>query len=412
MLVIFLLAGFGCKSSTTSSTNVTTGGNGAGNGNTTTTFQKGTDWSVTADSGMGSLVDLFVGKFYNNSVGYPDIVLLTSTGAYVYKNKIPSSLNGWDTSLGQISGTEASYTAGTAVDLSLSSDDVLDLVLYRQSPARFEVYINDGKASFSSSSEAITASSNSIAAADFKDRSSNTSKNNLHFLTSSSTGNNQLFDIKNKTIQTPFIQTAVTISTGFKALSADLNGDGYVDFVLVPSNGSSKITLLKNSSDSSFTEDTTTISRSSSNTVRDALLGDFNRDGLDDLLLATSAGFELYVNESTTNTLAFSSHDISFDTSITDEISMVYANLTEDTYYDLIVARDEKDSVFFAATSDYNFKDITSTAFSPSDLSSDTTMVRVADVDQDRVNDIIMSDANGDITTFFNQASDSTDADP
>lgn len=389
--------------------------NGTGAGSTTTSFQKGGgSWSI---SGSASARRLYAGQFFADTTTYPDLAVVTDTGIFLYDNLIASNSIGWGTSTGRISSTvNIDYSATSVVDFDLDTNALLDFFVY--SAAGFKALKNAGSGNFTTSSSLPGGlSTNWLQPASFKNRSSSTGENSLWLFSSASSASGQRYV---KLIDNEFVgglqaysQAAVT--SGVKVLSADLNADSYIDFVLIPSDGSSAIQVMENSEDATFIERSSVFSRLTSNSIRDAVLQDFNGDGLPDLLLATSAGFELQMNESNASLIDFteSSSDLTFGIASvpTDVSRMEYVNLTEDSLFDLFLVRSDGSVLLLVGTSAFSFMDITSTALSSAELPTNIIDFAIKDIDRDRVNDVVLVTSTGDVSTFFNLADDSSDVD-
>lgn len=392
--------------------------NGTGTGNTTTSFQKGTgSWSITPISGAGSASRLYAGQFFADTTTYPDLAVVTDTGIFLYDNLIASNSIGWGSSTGRIASTlNVDYQATSVLDFDLDTNGLLDFFVY--SAAGFTALKNAGSGNFTTSSSLPGGlSTNWLQAAGFKDRSSLAGKNRLWIFSSASSASGQRYVKLTDNEFVGGLQTysQAAVSSGVKVLSADLNADSYVDFILIPSSGSSAVQVMENSEDSTFIERTSVFSRLTSNAILDAVLQDFNSDGLPDLLLATSAGFELHINESNASLIDFteSTSDLAFgiDALPTDVSRMEAVNLTEDSFLDLFLARTDGSVLLLSGVSEFSFQDITSTALSSAELPANVVDFAIRDIDRDRVNDIVLVTSAGNVSTFFNLADDSSDVD-
>ena len=402
-----------------SGTNSSSGGStGSGDGDTTTSFQLVTTWSVDISAispGQGNLVDAFAGEFVNDATDYPDLVLLTQSGAYLVQNKLSTSNNGWFAP-SRIEGTETAYSAGLAFDFDLSSSSTLDLLLFRNSPASFQIFKNSGTGVFSlESTQSRVVNAVSMAVAPYKTRSA--SNNKLNILSADESNSHQAFLVSSDAIQSGSLRNVgVSVLGGLKSLSADLNGDNFQDLLLVPSDGAQDIMIFKNIDDdvANFTEVLNAFSRPNSSDIRDAVLADFNADGYADLLLATASGLELHLNTTSNGSMEFTySTALNLgETAPTTAIQLLYANFTEDAFYDLLVLRSGSAApILYAGTASLTFRNITSTAFDVSTLPLNAVKALSVDVDQDNVNDIILLNEAGDILVYFNTATDSSDVD-
>lgn len=393
-----------------------------GNGSVTTTFQMGGDmWQIQANRGQGQSLNLLFGQFSADNTAYPDLVLLAKTGAYYYKNNLPAN-SGWDTRIGHIDSTVGkTYTAALAMNVDLDSNNTDDLILYSDSIGRIEILLNQGNDNFTLGPlKAFTVNVSWMCAAPFRDRSA--SKNNFHLLAvSGSQGPHRLFRVVNGNFDANEGKNiGDNITSAVKCFSADINSDGYYDFVIIPSASNLRPVFFVNDKDEVFNMVNANIVRpGSAGSVSEAVIGDFDADGAVDLLLATSKGFELYLNQSKEDEIAFQYQaNAHFNPNSTDVIWMEYGDLTEDSNFDLIVARKGKAPILYSNLGDLNFTDITTNAFGTqldsafgANSAGSITQVHIHDINKDRVNDVIVVNANGDIAVYFNQAKDSNDAD-
>lgn len=404
-------------------------GNGSGNGSTVTSFVKGDgDWSVSPISGQGTTNLLLGGKTRSVTGFYPDLVVLTTTGAYLLTNKITSNALGWNQSYGRITGTEGGTSTGALLDLDLVGDSAkdqnLDLAIFLNSPKQFKIFTSNGDASFSNETpnRSFTSSVAWMSFADFADRAKDTAdstgKNRLWLAAASSSSVHSRFSVLDSTVSSGSeVNFGNSVSSAIRTLSADFDHDDDGDFILIPSTGNT-FSVLTNSNDQSFTESigSSVIPRTPTSAIYDAVLGDVDRDGYVDLILSTASGIEIFINISdSAGSIKFQERtsSVAISDEPTDAQLIVYQDFTEDSVNDLVLISASDGLRFFSGTSEsgFTFNEITSTAFNTSELQSDLVQVIGLDVDRDRVPDLVMIDSAGNMDTFFNNADDSSDTD-
>jgi len=187
---------------------------------------------------------------------------------------------------------------------------------------------------------------------------------------------------------------------GARVLAGELNGDTFVDFILVPASGNIDVQIYKNASDASIGFQAA-INRTPTTAIQDSTLVNLVGDANLDLLLATSAGVELYENK---GNFSFTVNATLTPTSLSVSATRIIAtDLTYDGTVDLFMSRSGSTSVFYSQTGTLTFSDITSTAFGSSSLTSGPIKIYAADIDSDNVLDIVELFSTGAVTVHINQ---------
>jgi hypothetical protein len=398
LVLIALNAGamMGCKAQGNSSAN--------SNESTTTTFQTPSDTpdlQIAAIGGQGDATELLIGKFTNDV--YPDIVELTSSGAYFYKNDGGS---GWIAPV-QIPDTAVQpYTVGFAADLDGDAHSTLDLVLATTSGSKQLIFLkNDGSGTFTQQASTLPIAGDIVTSLRFLPKVSNAS---LGFIVAAASAGGH-FTSQISTALTFGARTAlvstIAPSDGIKILTGDLNDDSYTDFILVPSLGTEDVEVFKNTTDSSVAS-VTTVARAATTNILDSSLVNLAGSTLSDLVLATTAGIELHTNTHD------ASHAFRFEASTTltpstlDVVakSFVAADFTMDTLKDFFFVRNSGGtSLFYSQSAALSFTDTTSNAFG-SGLTAGPIKTYQIDVDGNGVPDLIELYLTGKITLHYNDA--------
>lgn len=370
-----------------------------GTGSTTVTFENTADLQIAAESGIGAGNALVIGRFSNDSLN--DIVLLTqSSGALYYKNA-----NGSWNSPAAITATNAqNLTVG--VGANLDSGTLIDLIVDGPS-IQPSIVLNggaDGGSFGSSTTFAPTGGSEPTAITYFRKSASATqgfavvaTSNTNHFYADQSAGT--------WGSETTTSGSAVSNETGVKVLGGDIDGDGRSDFALIPRTGTNSVEFWKNSADSSFTNVGTLTARSRTATINDATLTDMNDDGKPDLILATTAGLELYVNASTSGTISFTVSTTLTPSEIsTNATTIVVADFTGDENPDIFLTRSGAKGILFSNNGSLVFSNISTGSFGTDSalLVSDPVRAYAADINNDGAIDLIELSSTGAITVHKN----------
>ncbi|MBN8555649.1 MAG: VCBS repeat-containing protein [Deltaproteobacteria bacterium] len=381
----------GCKA-----TNRTSGDNG----DIITTFNNTTGLQISAISGQATSRDLLIGKFTNDI--YPDVVELTDQGAFFIKNNSGASWTVPANSTLAIAATSAqAFTHGIARDLD--GDGILDLVLYKT--GEMIMLINDGNGSFSETTNTTSTLGTMISMA-FAPKAADAKTGFI--MGAISGGNHFVQEVTSASAFGTYTTNAFlggTIINPIKVVAADMNHDGYTDFVMVPSAQSETVQIFKNTTDTSIVMDTQ-FSRVPNTTVSDATTSVLTRTNYPDLILTTSAGVELYKN-TTTAALDFEQSTVlkpSTLSAVAD--TFVFADFTMDGLKDFFFTRSSAKSLFYTQTSSLVFSDITTTAFgaTTSLLTAGPVRAYEADIDGNGVTDLLELYATGQIVVHMNQA--------
>lgn len=367
-------------------------------GSTTVTFTKSTDLGISYSS---TATELLFGKFTTDS--YPDVVLLSNLGADYYKNVSGTS---WQARVNLDTGT--AFTHGVALNLSTSdSNNLADLVL-SSSTGLYTLMNTGASGGFASStiSSVFALSAQPV--------------QSLAYVTTSTTGTGfaivgssaSQHSWVGQTNGTLAVETAASgsdaglLESGVKVFTADINGDGKNDFVLIPRTGSVPIEFWINSADTSFTINGVTISPASTHTIQAATVADVNGDGKPDIVLATDAGLELYLNSTaSTSSISFTT-STALDDFTGDFSAVVVADFTGNGKADIFAAKTSSTGILLSqtASSPLTFRNITSTSFG-SDLPSGPIRVYAVDLDNDGKIDLVELKSDGTVTTHLNSGS-------
>ena len=379
-------------------------GGSSSNGDIVTTFENTSGLQISAISGQGTARDLLVGKFTNDI--YPDIIELTDSGAFFIKNNLANStVTSWivpSNSTQAIAATSAqAFTNGIAKDLD--GDGILDLVLYKT--GKMIILINDGSGNFSETTNTTSTTGTMISMA-FAPKAADAKKG--YIMGAISGGSHFAQEITSSTsfgslINNGFLNGSIT--GPIKVLAADMDHDGYTDFVMVASAQSEPVQIFKNTSDTSFTLDTQ-FSRTPNTTVSDATAVVLTRTNYPDLILSTSAGVELYKN-TTTSAFNFTESTVLKPSALSVAAStFVFADFTMDGLKDFFFTRSSAKSLFYSQTSTLSFSNITTTAFGTNSslLTADPVRAYEADIDGNGVPDLLELYATGQIVVHMNQA--------
>lgn len=357
-------------------------------GNTTTTFQDPTNLQISANSTSGTPRQLVIGDFNGDS--YPDIVLLTDSGALLYINKAGSA---WASPVDLSATLSQPYKVGTS--------DGADIITYRHG-SYLSLLTNSGAGTFTETSLTTTPTLFPISVAYAPSKS--TSKHGFIFAAAGATGSH-FTTLRSGTTLGPSMTTinsSILAGNSVKVLAGDIDSDSYVDFALIPSSaGGVVVELYKNNADNSIDSSPTgTIARNGNSTVRDAVLADLNGDSKLDLLLATTSGLEFYQGDSKFTGFTFSS-SFSPQSFSVPPTSLVAVDVTGDAGVDLFMSTSGATSALYTKTGDQSFSDITSTAFG-SLLTKNTIAVYTADIDQNGYPDLVELKSDKTIAVHIN----------
>ncbi len=371
-------------------------------GSTSTSFTRPSGLQVAADSSLGVAHGLIIGRF--NDDDYNDIVMLTSSGAYLYLNQLGSS---WVRSA--VAGTESlNIEAGDKGDIDVGdegnsnadSSGVDDLILSQQN-SNVHLLQNDGSGNFTVRSSYPSIEDVSGLAYATKAAASAGTKGFAFVGLNSSTHyalrqSDLLWD------PSPFDVTLAQPLAGaanVRVGRGDFNQDSVTDFLLVPTVGNLNLLAIKNTTDTSLSLGAT-ITRSLTDGISGFAIADINSDSRPDILLATTAGLELLL---ATDSFVWESSDLVNPTNFsTIGNSVAVADFTGDGNADIYLGRSAGSGELYSQTGSLIFQDITSAAFGSSSQGSTSFRVYAADLNNDSEMDIIELSSAGRINVHIN----------
>ncbi len=372
----------GCK--------VNTDDSGDLGGTDSTTFKKPSALQLAAPSGYPAATKLLTGNF--NGDDYQDLVMLTESGVLVYLAQNGSS---WQSAQLISETASARYSEGIAEDLDFDSSANLDLILFKQ-PTQAQIFLNNGDGTFTSRVVfPRSALLNSLAYAPAK--GTNKKQGLIYFATNLT--NHSAVQQSDFVFGSDISLDNADISSPLKALSGDINGDGYNDIVVVPSSGAEKIQIYQNTNDATFSL-ATTLTRNYTQAPLDAALVDMNKDGKKDLLISSSRGIELYLGDGSFTGFTLSSA-LNPSTVSVAATSFTVGDFTGDGKEDLFMARSST-SLLYTQSNSLAFSNITDTAFSTGNLASGTNKVYSADIDGNGVLDLLELKTDGSVAVHIN----------
>lgn len=360
-----------------------------GNGNSSAKSVKFTDkpvWKIQPLPGQSDALEILVGPFDFDS--YPDLVLVTETGSYFYRN---DAGKGWKprTTIAAFSIGTPTYVLGTNL---ISKGGIWDLIAYFES-SHVGILKNLAKVS-----DANTLGTFSLQSSLFKNAQVNSMAYGSGIFAATSSIGNHFYATVNASGNFVGGGTAWTAEgSGKKVLSRPLDGDSRSDFVYIPENGNVGIEVYRNVDGTSL-EKKFEVVRSQTSDYRDAALANLSGDARWDLLVATDTGFEFFQGEP----------DFKFqETNLTAPLSLkakrfVLAPITADSTLDIFAATDGK-SVLYSQVSPLLFQNVSSVAFGGSTQFEDAIWVSVADLNQDGKLDLLELFIDGTILVHMNE---------
>ncbi len=375
-----------------------------GSGSTSTSFVAEAGFQLGNIAGAGDATQIFAGKFTNDV--FPDVVVLTKAGgAYFYEN---NDGTGWNSRVSITITQGENYSAGVARDLDL--DGLLDLALFLQS-TQLHTLRSNGDGTFSNFTTFNLAgissgrTVNAMAMAPFVYASdADPARNKAWIFAATSLGEsfyaNQSLGNWTAGSLTSFSGTDYQPEDGTRVVATDFGGDNYQDFALMSRSAGRPIYLIRNTTDTSFSS-VNTISPPSSATNSDLISIDLEGDTKQDLLLATSSGLQLYVNEGDYNFTE--STKLRPATLGVNAISVLAADFTQDRNVDFFLTRDGANSVFYSQVNELIFENQSSEAFQTGALAESGVMAASADLDNDGDLDILELFLDGSVNVYINQ---------
>jgi len=369
---------------------------------TTYTFTSSTDYSF---AGTGTYNKSFSTSLPAATAA--SIFSLTQTGVLVAASRIEDNASGFTvpSTLGQ--PADGSYTAGYS---AASSSTKRELILFRSTNSNLELYAatrasTSAAVSFSKKTTLPSQSTGVVSMAETGDGEYIllvSGSGTTHKVLKRGFSGSSLAD----TFSVTTSAVGSTISTGVKALSANLNNSSdsgndrnEYEFILV---GSSTVRVLTPDGNGLYV-DSAAITRSSTATIKDAALVNWDGDQYPDLILLTLGGIEFYKNQSTAGgAVAFAAGTNLLDTSINlaAPTKFLVTDLNADQFPDLVIFRTADAPLYLQFSTSSIFVDKTDAAFG-SALNSDFRDAVVGDFNGDSRMDIAFFESDGRVTTFL-----------
>ena len=190
--------------------------------------------------------------------------------------------------------------------------------------------------------------------------------------------------------------TVIDATYANKLQAADVNGDGYLDLIVV---GPNRI-YLNNQTATPFTA--SFISFSGSTSTNQVAFGDVDNDGDLDLFAANNSTFTdyLYLNNGSTTT-PFSDPAIAVNTTTYDSNDAEMADMNGDGLLDLVIASDQSPIVVLLNNGSSS-NPFTSTPLNVPNNYGNTRAIDVGDIDNDGDMDIVSANYAGDSYYYLN----------